>query len=227
RCDPIDSLLGLISIACWNTIRAGWSRPTSSCPNWTCSSTASKGEIWAEEGVAKVDARRLPNRMPGLGDRPIYEDVPQFTVHVPFDGDPGVFGLSPSIFGGASVSGEIVGNELLLTLLAWLSHGLSVRGFRAAKSEAHSPIPKLELLGDLPQTDPFLLESDDLVPVYYSTRTTELLPRGASMPNSGVHSFPNQISFELSDRGDDREKRLTKRAGGVDIFSVRDEFYAK
>jgi hypothetical protein len=55
--------------------------------------------------------------MPGLGDRPIYEDVPQFTVHVPFDGDPGVFGISPSIFGGASVSGEIVGNELLLTFL--------------------------------------------------------------------------------------------------------------
>jgi hypothetical protein len=76
-----------------------------------------QGEIWAEEGVAKVDVRRLPNRMPGLGDRPIYEDVPQFTVHVPFDGDPGVFGISPSIFGGASVSGEIVGNELLLTFL--------------------------------------------------------------------------------------------------------------
>ena len=76
-----------------------------------------QGEIWAEEGIAKVDVRRLPNRMPGLGDRPIYEDVPQFTVHVPFDGDPGVFGISPSIFGGASVSGEIVGNELLLTFL--------------------------------------------------------------------------------------------------------------
>jgi len=41
-----------------------------------------QGEIWAEEGIAKVDVRRLPNRMPGLGDRPIYEDVPQFTVHV-------------------------------------------------------------------------------------------------------------------------------------------------
>jgi hypothetical protein len=76
-----------------------------------------QGEIWAEEGVAKVDVRRLPNRMPGLGDRPIYEDVPQFTVHVPFDDDPGVFGISPSIFGGTSVSGEIVGNELLLTFL--------------------------------------------------------------------------------------------------------------
>lgn len=76
-----------------------------------------QGEIWAEEGIAKVDVRRLPNRMPGFGDRPIYEDVPQFTVHVPFDGDPGVFGISPSIFGGVSVSGEIVGNELLLTFL--------------------------------------------------------------------------------------------------------------
>lgn len=76
-----------------------------------------QGEIWAEEGVAKVDVRRLPNRMPGLGNRPVYEDVPQFTVHAPFDGDPGVFGIAPSVFGGASVSGEIVGNELLLTFL--------------------------------------------------------------------------------------------------------------
>lgn len=76
-----------------------------------------QGEIWAEEGSAKVDVRRLPNRMPGLGGRPVYEDVPQFIVHVPFDSDPGVFGISPSIFGGASVSGEIVGNELLLTFL--------------------------------------------------------------------------------------------------------------
>jgi hypothetical protein len=76
-----------------------------------------QGEIWAEEGTAKVDVRRLPNRMPGLGNGPIYEDVPQFTVHVPFDGDPCVFGISLSIFGAASVSGEIVGNELLLTFL--------------------------------------------------------------------------------------------------------------
>jgi hypothetical protein len=76
-----------------------------------------QGEIWAEEDTVKVDVRRLPNRMPGLGDRPIYEDVPQFTVHIPFDGDPGVFGISPSVFGGASVSGEIVGNELLMKFL--------------------------------------------------------------------------------------------------------------
>ena len=76
-----------------------------------------QGEIWAEEGTVKVDVRRLPNRMPGLGDRPIYEDVPEFTVHIPFDGDPGVFGISPSVFGGASVLGEIVGNELLMKFL--------------------------------------------------------------------------------------------------------------
>jgi hypothetical protein len=76
-----------------------------------------QGEIWAEESVAKVDVRRLPNRLPGLGNRPVYEDVPQFTVHAPFDGDPGVFGIAPSVFGGASVSGEIVDNELILTFL--------------------------------------------------------------------------------------------------------------
>lgn len=74
-----------------------------------------KGEIWAEEDVAKVDVRLLPNRLPSLGNRPIYEDVPHFTVHIPFDGDPGVFVISPWIYGGTSISGEIVGNELLLT----------------------------------------------------------------------------------------------------------------
>jgi hypothetical protein len=76
-----------------------------------------QGEIWAEESVTKVDARRLPNRLHGLGNRPAYEDVPQFTVHIPFDGDPNVFGIAPSVFGGASVSGEIVGSELLLKFM--------------------------------------------------------------------------------------------------------------
>ena len=58
-----------------------------------------QGEIWAEESIAKVDVRRLPNRMPSLGNRPIYEDVPEFTVHVPFDGDSNAFGIAPSVYG--------------------------------------------------------------------------------------------------------------------------------
>jgi hypothetical protein len=44
-----------------------------------------QGEHWVEERTAKVDVTRLPNRMPGFGNRPILEEVPEFTVHVPFD----------------------------------------------------------------------------------------------------------------------------------------------
>jgi TIR domain len=76
-----------------------------------------QGEQWAEEGTAKVDVRQLPNRMPGFGNRPILEEVPEFTIHVPFDGDPGVFNVAPSLYNGSSVHGEIVGNEILLTFL--------------------------------------------------------------------------------------------------------------
>src|SRR5690349_5632508 len=50
-----------------------------------------QGEVWAEQNTTKIDVRRLPNRLPGLGNRPIMEEVPEFTVHVPFDGDPDVF----------------------------------------------------------------------------------------------------------------------------------------
>ena len=76
-----------------------------------------QGEQWAEEGIAKVDVRQLPNRIPGFGNRPILEEVPEFTVHVPFDGDPGVFNVAPSLYNGSAVRGEIVGNEILLTFL--------------------------------------------------------------------------------------------------------------
>jgi hypothetical protein len=53
--------------------------------------------------------------MPSFDGRPIYEEVPQFTVHVPFDGDPGVFNVAPSVFNGQVVHGEIVDHEILLT----------------------------------------------------------------------------------------------------------------
>jgi hypothetical protein len=76
-----------------------------------------QGEQWAEEGTPKVDVTRLPNRVPGFGNRPILEEVPEFTVHVPFDGDPGVFNIAPSLYNGSAIHGEIVGNEILLTFL--------------------------------------------------------------------------------------------------------------
>ena len=64
-----------------------------------------------------IPVTSVTRRIAQKGNRPVFEDVPQFTVHAPFDGDPAVFGISPSAFGGASVSGEIIGNELLLTFL--------------------------------------------------------------------------------------------------------------
>jgi TIR domain len=76
-----------------------------------------QGEQWVEERTAKVDVTRLPNRMPGFGNRPILEEVPEFTVHVPFDGDSGVFKIAPSRYDGSSIHGQIVGNEILLTFL--------------------------------------------------------------------------------------------------------------
>ncbi len=36
----------------------------------------------------------------------LLEDVPQFKVHVPFDGEPGVFAIAPSVYDGSSTSGE-------------------------------------------------------------------------------------------------------------------------
>lgn len=74
-----------------------------------------QGEQWAEESTVKVDVRHLPNRLPSFDGRPIYAEVPQFTVHVPFDGDPGVFDVAPSVFNGQIVQGEIVDHEILLT----------------------------------------------------------------------------------------------------------------
>jgi hypothetical protein len=74
-----------------------------------------QGEQWAEESTARIDVTKLPNRIPSFDGRPIYEEVPEFTVHVPFDGDPGVFSVAPSVFNGQIVLGDIVDNEILLT----------------------------------------------------------------------------------------------------------------
>lgn len=86
-----------------------------------------QGEIWAEESLTKIDVTRLPNRMPSFDGRPIYEDVPQFTVHVPFDGDPEVFGIAPSIYSQSPTLGQIVGHEILLTFLMSMP-GLDLQG---------------------------------------------------------------------------------------------------
>jgi hypothetical protein len=74
-------------------------------------------EMWAEQGTTMVDARNDTRRMFLDRSRPIMEEVTELTVHVPFDGDPGVFNVAPTAYNSRGVAGEIVGNELLLRFL--------------------------------------------------------------------------------------------------------------
>lgn len=86
-----------------------------------------QGEMWAEQSATKVDVRQLPNRLPVPGGRTIMEEIPKLTVHVPFDGDPDVFDIAPSIYGGSPASGEIFGQELVLEFLIVMP-GFDVQG---------------------------------------------------------------------------------------------------
>jgi len=72
------------------------------------------GETWAEQGRAMIDVRGAHNRVFLDTSRPIMEEVTELTVHVPFDGDPGVFNIAPSAYNSRIAVGEIVGKELLL-----------------------------------------------------------------------------------------------------------------
>ena len=72
------------------------------------------GEMWAEQGNAMIDVRGAHNRIFLDYSNPIMEEVTELTVHVPFDGDPGVFNIAPSAYNSRIAVGEIVGSELLL-----------------------------------------------------------------------------------------------------------------
>ena len=47
------------------------------------------------------------------------------------------------------------------------------------------------------------------------------------MANPGVDALPDQVSFQLGDRRDYREKRLPQRTARIDIFLVADELNAQ
>lgn len=72
------------------------------------------GEMWAEQGKAMIDVRGAHNRVFLDDSNPIMEEVTELTVHVPFDGDPGVFNIAPTAYNSRIAFGEILGNELLL-----------------------------------------------------------------------------------------------------------------
>ncbi len=74
------------------------------------------GEMSYEENKTKIDARRLPNRIFFPGGGPVMEDATELIVHIPFDGDPGVFNVAPSAYNSRIAEGEVVGQELLLRL---------------------------------------------------------------------------------------------------------------
>ena len=45
------------------------------------------------------------------------EDVTELTVHIPFEGDPGVFSIAPSAYNSRVAEGEVEGNEVLLRVV--------------------------------------------------------------------------------------------------------------
>ena len=49
---------------------------------------------------------RIPNRIV-FGSGPIMEDVTELTVHIPFEGDPGVFNIAPSAYNSRIAEGEV------------------------------------------------------------------------------------------------------------------------
>lgn len=71
-------------------------------------------EMTYEEHKTQVDARRQSNRIFFANTGPVLEDALQLVIHIPFDGDPGVFTISPSGTNGRVAEGEILGQELLL-----------------------------------------------------------------------------------------------------------------
>jgi hypothetical protein len=69
-----------------------------------------------DENDTKVDARNLPGRLVA-GSAAVLVDAKEYNFHIPFDGDPGVFDIAPSAFNGTVARGEVVGHELLLTIV--------------------------------------------------------------------------------------------------------------
>jgi hypothetical protein len=74
-------------------------------------------EMYCVESKTKIDVRRNPNRVFFPGTGPVMEDATELTVHIPFEGDPGVFNIAPSAFNSRIAQGEVVGNELLLRVV--------------------------------------------------------------------------------------------------------------
>lgn len=73
-------------------------------------------EMYCVEGKTRFDVSRMPNRI-FFGSGPVMEEVTELTVHIPFDGDPGVFNIAPSAYNSRIAEGEVVDNEVLLRVV--------------------------------------------------------------------------------------------------------------
>lgn len=73
-------------------------------------------EMYCVEGKTRFDVSRMPNRI-FFGSGPVMEEVTELTVHIPFDGDPGVFNIAPSAYNSRIAEGEVVNNEVLLRVV--------------------------------------------------------------------------------------------------------------
>lgn len=73
-------------------------------------------EMYCVESKTKVDVSRNPNRI-FFGTGPVMEDATELIVHIPFDGDPGVFNIAPSAYNSQIAQGEVHGNEVLLRVI--------------------------------------------------------------------------------------------------------------
>ncbi len=69
-----------------------------------------------EDNDTKVDARNLPGRLVA-GNQAAWVNAKEYIVHIPFEGNPGVFDIAPSAFNGTIAMGEIVGQELLVRVV--------------------------------------------------------------------------------------------------------------
>jgi hypothetical protein len=74
-------------------------------------------EMYCVESKTKIDVSRNPNRVFFPGTGPVMEDATELTVHIPFEGDPGVFNITPSAYNSRIAQGEVVGKELLLRVV--------------------------------------------------------------------------------------------------------------
>ena len=84
-------------------------------------------------------------------------------------------------------------------------------------------VPDSQLFSNLPYTRTLSLKPNDVLLIYDSTRTSQFLAAGPSIPHTCGHPLPDQVTLQLSYGGHNCEKRLTEWAARVDVFLVADE----